>query len=167
MLELLANPWYIVTLFGAPEAWMALTAVLFGSYIAFRTGSMGGSRAKELLFLLVPSLVLTFLVVIALKGFIGVPRECVPCITELVTCNPYCPLDASMPSGHAATAFAGFTSLWIVTGRKRRWLPVFIIPAVISLSRIMLGVHSALDVLLGSAIGLAIAASVWKIHERL
>jgi len=115
----LANPWYAITLIGAPELWALFAALIFTIYIGMKIINRGRrdkktkSRLNDLLILLVPTLVITFLVVMVLKGFFAVPRQCVPCIVELVGCNPYCPLDASFPSGHAATAFAGFNALWL------------------------------------------------------
>ena len=33
----LTNPWYLVTLFGAPELWAVLAAFLFGAYLAYQS----------------------------------------------------------------------------------------------------------------------------------
>ena len=169
MLELMSNPWYIVTLLGSPELWSIFAALLFGAYIGFRTSSIGvrrGERASDLLFVLVPTLLLTFVVVVLLKGYLAVPRACLPCMTELVGCNPYCPLDASMPSGHAATAFAGFTVVWLFRDRMKQWLLIYIFPVLVAVSRIMLGVHTWADVLAGAFLGMGISLLVWEIDKR-
>jgi len=162
-----SNPWYLITLLGAPEVWSAFAAMLFGAYLAFRTGSMGGAGVRRLLFLLIPTLVLTFLLATTLKGFFGVPRQCVPCMTELVGCNPYCPIDSSLPSGHAATAFAGFTAFWLSMEKRRKWLLVYCLPFLVAASRIMLGVHTWLDVFAGAVLGIAVALAVWEIDKRI
>ena len=64
----------------------------------------------------------------------------------------------SLPSGHAATAFAGAVALsWLVP----RWTPVFVALALaIVYSRVYLGVHYLTDVLAGGALGAAIAAAL-------
>ncbi len=163
----LSNPWYLVTLLGAPELWVIFAALLSGAYLAFRTGSLGGEKTKKILFLLVPALALTLVVVLFLKGFFAVPRQCVPCITELVGCNPYCPMDASLPSGHAATAFAGFTVIWLAFGAKRKYVLIYLMPLAVAVSRIMLGVHTWLDVYFGAIVGMAVAFAVWEIDKRI
>lgn len=63
----------------------------------------------------------------------------------------------SMPSGHSASAFA-FAAVILLTPnpqRLRRWLlgPVLAIAVLIGLSRIAVGAHWPLDVLVGGALG--------------
>jgi membrane-associated phospholipid phosphatase len=169
----LASPWYAVTLIGAPELWAMFCALLFVIYLGLRVINRGKrdrkakSRLKEFLMLLVPTLVLTFLIVMVLKGFFAVPRQCVPCIAELVGCNPYCPLDASFPSGHAATAFAGFTVIWALAGARKEWLAIYLIPLLVAASRIMLGVHTWLDAFAGAIIGIAMVFVVMELDKRI
>jgi len=168
-----ANPWYAITLIGAPELWALFAALLFTIYIGMKIINRGRrdrktkSRLNDLLILLVPALVITFLAVMVLKGFFAVPRQCVPCIVELVGCNPYCPLDASFPSGHAATAFAGFTALWLFAGARKEWLAVYLIPLLVAASRIMLGVHTWLDAFAGAVIGILIAFAVMELDKKI
>ena len=107
--------------------------------------------------------------VMSMKGILDVPRDCVPCITEIAGCNPYCPLDSSFPSGHAATAFAGFTAIWIFKGMKPRppaSVALFILPVLVALSRIMLGVHTLTDVIAGAIIGILVVILVSEIDKR-
>ncbi|HEX5469843.1 MAG TPA: phosphatase PAP2 family protein [Gaiellaceae bacterium] len=69
----------------------------------------------------------------------------------------------SMPSGHAATAFAGavvLTYLW------RRGAPFFfVLAAAIAFARIYVGVHYPTDVLAGAALG-AVVGAVWVVALR-
>ena len=67
-------------------------------------------------------------------------------------------LGSSLPSGHAATSFAGAVVLGAL---YRRGLPYFLLLAVaISYSRVYLGVHYPFDVFAGAAIGAAVSLVV-------
>ena len=68
------------------------------------------------------------------------------------------PTNASFPSGHAMTAFATAVVVGALHPRLR-W-PSLALAALVALSRIYLGVHFALDVLAGAAIGAAIGILV-------
>jgi len=78
------------------------------------------------------------------------------------------PGSPSFPSGHAMSAFAVATAIALLAPRLRR--PVLAFAAVIAFSRVYLGVHYWLDVLvgaaLGAAIGLALAWSVAACRRR-
>jgi undecaprenyl-diphosphatase len=65
---------------------------------------------------------------------------------------------SSFPAGHAATAFAGATVLAYVVPRVAPLL--FLVAALIGLSRVYVGVHYPTDVLGGAAIGVAVGAVV-------
>jgi membrane-associated phospholipid phosphatase len=73
-----------------------------------------------------------------------------PAIQALVTL----PESASFPSGHAATAFAAATAVALLHPRLRA--PLLALAAVVALSRVYLGVHFWSDVLVGSALGVAV-----------
>jgi undecaprenyl-diphosphatase len=64
-------------------------------------------------------------------------------------------LGSSLPSGHAATSFAGAVTLAYLF---RRGLPFFLVlAAAIAYSRLYVGVHYPSDVLLGAALGAAVS----------
>jgi len=167
MASLFLNPLYVLTFIGEPQLWVALSAVLVLAYflIRFRWYSYR-LPMKRFLLVLVPSLAVVLLLSFLLKTAFPMARPCIPCTMIQETCNPYCPAnDPSFPSGHAAVAFAVFTSLWLV--QRRRWqLPVFILPVAIACSRVALGVHTWPDVAIGSAMGLVVSWLVWREMER-
>ena len=66
----------------------------------------------------------------------------------------------SMPSGHAALAFALATSLLLAVPTLRRWwgaAPLLAYAVLTGFSRIVLGVHYSTDVLAGALLGVACA----------
>ena len=71
-----------------------------------------------------------------------------------------CPQDFSFPSSHAATAFAAATVL-VFFDKKRRWFYLSV-AFLISLSRIYLGCHYFLDVIIGATLGFLISKIVIK-----
>jgi undecaprenyl-diphosphatase len=71
------------------------------------------------------------------------------------------PDSASMPSGHAAGAFAAVVAIGLVHPRLR-W-PLLGLAALIALSRVWLGVHYLTDVIAGAALGAATAYAAWRV----
>jgi undecaprenyl-diphosphatase len=94
-----------------------------------------------------------------LKGVFDRPRPPVghPEIHPLVAL----PASGSMPSGHAASAFAAAVAVGLVHPRLR-W-PLLVLAGLIALSRVWLGVHYLTDVLAGAALGTAVAYAAWRI----
>jgi membrane-associated phospholipid phosphatase len=75
------------------------------------------------------------------------------------------PGSPSFPSGHAMSAFAVASALALLAPRLR-W-PVLGLAAVIAFSRVYLGVHYWLDVLVGAALGSAIGTGMALATRRL
>jgi membrane-associated phospholipid phosphatase len=153
--------WYALTLLGTPEFWGLAAAALAAIYFALRRLAPENPRFKKygpsfkkFLMVLVPSIIIVFVLVLGIKTLWYVPRPCTPC-AEMVQagCNPFCDTDSSFPSGHSGTIFVVFSSLYVAS-RRRVTIPLFIIPALVSYSRIALGVHTWADVLAGALLGL-------------
>lgn len=153
------NPWFYVTVLGDNWIWIIALAALAIFYLFYRK-RMGLKRRlifKKFLFIAILSVTLSLVIVFGLKNLFMVERPCIPCLGE-IDCNPYCETDSSFPSGHAAIAFAGFGSIFLVFRRK----PVLILPIIVAMSRVLLGVHTAIDVVAGSLIGIVICWVVYK-----
>jgi membrane-associated phospholipid phosphatase len=151
--------WYGISLLGTPEMWGAVAGVLVLSYLFLRRRGKH-AKFKGFVFVFVISLFLVFGLVQGLKTLTGVPR---PCGLE----NPHCPPEggyaySSFPSGHSASGFVVFTSLFLAF-RRKKYLPVFVLPLLVAWSRVALGVHTPVDVFAGSIIGLGITLLVWNI----
>jgi membrane-associated phospholipid phosphatase len=88
------------------------------------------------------------------------PPTADPSIEALVSL----PHSASFPSGHAATAFAAATAVGLLHPRARA--PLFALAATVALSRVYLGVHFWSDVLVGSALGVAIGVATVRLFAQ-
>ena len=89
------------------------------------------------------------------------PYEVVPAADPLLRWD----VSSSLPSGHAATSAAGAFILAYLIGRGGLWLALLAV--AIGFSRVYIGVHYPLDVLLGAAIGLAVAVAAAVLVRRL
>jgi undecaprenyl-diphosphatase len=74
------------------------------------------------------------------------------------------PGSPSFPSGHAMTAFA-VAAAFAALAPRIRW-PVLALAAAIAFSRVYLGVHFWIDVLVGAALGAAIGVLVARAFRR-
>jgi diacylglycerol kinase (ATP) len=96
------------------------------------------------------ALVLTVIIVIATKAWSGRGT----------------PLRGGLPSGHAAIAFAGWMAATYVVGDSHRFLVsalTFIMALLVAQTRVESGVHSALEVAYGGALGALVTLSVFQL----
>ena len=96
------------------------------------------------------ALVITVILVIATKAWTGRGT----------------PLRGGLPSGHAAVAFAGWmAATYIVTDTHRFLISglTFIMALLVAQTRVEAGVHSALEVAYGGAIGALVTLSVFQL----
>lgn len=125
--------------------WQSWTAVTVAALIA-------GGELRELALRITPRLLLTLGVCYAIKRVSRRPRpaKAMHDFESLLTDpDPY-----SFPSSHAACAWVVCASLALLLGGGQAWIAY---AALISYSRVHVGAHYPLDVLIGTAIGIALA----------
>lgn len=108
--------------------------------------------------------VLTYLA----KIFIERPR---PCNDETINSAIRIlktPTDYSFFSGHASSSFAITTMAFLLLRSRVKWAWIFFLwPLAFSYSRIYVGVHFPLDILVGAIIGILSAILFYKMYRRL
>lgn len=152
----------------------------FGGRLAGRPGPTGLAGAFDrrrgafLLALVLGGLGLTS----GLKAFFALPRppgadvpppvgpiDGLPAIVRSVYENFSTADGYGFPSGHAVRstlAWGGLALVLDIGPRTRRFAIAAVVVGLVALSRVVLGVHYAVDVLAGVAVGLAYLASVWR-----
>jgi undecaprenyl-diphosphatase len=110
-------------------------------------------RRPELLAHVTAAVLSADLIALALKQVTERPRPFLvrPDPEPLLTT----PLDLSLPSGHAATSFAGATLL--ARAQRHTALPFFVLAALVAWSRVYVGVHYPLDIVAGAVLGVGVA----------
>jgi diacylglycerol kinase (ATP) len=99
------------------------------------------------------ALVLTIIVVIATKAYTGRGT----------------PLRGGLPSGHAALAFAGWMAATYVIADSHRFLIsslTFIMALLVAQTRVEAGVHSAVEVVYGGALGALVTLVVFQFFSH-
>lgn len=124
----------------------------------------GGPQGRWAVLLIIPLIAVTDpFASWFLKAWIGRPRPCVALpdvrlITPILT-------SGSMPSSHAVNSFAAATHFGF---HYPRWRYVFLfLAALVGLSRVYLGLHYPLDVVIGAGIGIAAAWGMWGVYNLL
>ncbi|MFH0961169.1 MAG: phosphatase PAP2 family protein [archaeon] len=94
---------------------------------------------------------------ILLKGHFSFER---PCAGKAIDC----PGDYSFPSSHAMVSFAVFSFLFFLNGRWQASELILAFPFIISLSRVIQGVHTVADISAGALLGTIIGGIYARIH---
>lgn len=78
------------------------------------------------------------------------------------------PIDYSFFSGHASSSFAITTLVFLLLRNRAKWTWVFFMwPLLFSYSRIYVGVHFPLDIIVGAIIGIFSAILFYKIYNNI
>jgi len=75
------------------------------------------------------------------------------------------PLRGGMPSGHAAVAFSVWVAVTFLTGSFMPSLLVFLMAIFIAQSRVNVGIHKPLEVVLGGLLGIVVTFLLFKIFS--
>ncbi|MBI5901860.1 MAG: diacylglycerol kinase [Deltaproteobacteria bacterium] len=97
--------------------------------------------------LAVIALLLVLIAVVVLKATIGRGK----------------PLHGGMPSGHAAVAFSLFTSLSLITLDPTVVILSFIMATMVSHSRLVGGIHTRTEIVIGSLLGTGLTLLVYRV----
>lgn len=115
-------------------------------------------------FFILTTLIINALIIFLLKTIINRPR---PFISHEDIIQLTSGGSPSMPSGHAAEVFCLAVLVWF-TLKNRIAMAVFILWAtLIAYSRMALGVHYPMDILVGAAVGSSVAFLCFKIYLKL
>jgi len=73
----------------------------------------------------------------------------------------------SFVSSHAANSFGVATILWLLIGKKYKWIGLFFAWATIfSFTRVYLGVHYPGDIIAGALLGSSIAIGIYTLFKK-
>jgi membrane-associated phospholipid phosphatase len=137
---------WLSAVFNEPTAAAAILIACFFLFVYKRT-----DRASPLF----AALVLALLLIDPLKAFLLVPR---PCADLSILSKVACPLDAAMPSGHAVVV-----GIFLMASVGTPLFPIFLpLAAIVSLSRVYLGLHTIADIAGGIAIGVTLYSFTQK-----
>lgn len=136
--------------------YLMVAAVLLIPIIIFAFAKRQQLYALRIWFYYVVTMFITTCVVELLKGLVAEPRPA-QTLHNIVTLATYGNND-SFPSMHAALAFviAMATYQW----NRRLGIVLLVWASLVSLSRIYIGVHYPIDVVVGSSIGIIIALAL-------
>ncbi|MCD6398816.1 MAG: phosphatase PAP2 family protein [Candidatus Aenigmarchaeota archaeon] len=114
----------------------------------------GRDKKEVLLYFFI--FLIDFLVVYGLKYMIGAPRPGFSLVPI--------PTSPSFPSMHSSL---GFMPLGFFFNKKKLRIPLFVYGALIAYSRVYIGVHYWLDVIVGSFIGFFLSFYVYQKREKI
>lgn len=93
-------------------------------------------------------------------------RELVPALLEPLYAAAATATGFGFPSGHALGTATVYGGLALLVGQRRGYGVAAAVVAVVSLSRVVLGVHYLVDVVAGAAAGVALLAVLYRLCGR-
>ncbi len=77
------------------------------------------------------------------------------------------PIDYSFFSGHASSSFSLTVLMFLFLRRKLKWAYLFFIwPLLFALSRIYVGVHYPIDIIVGMLVGILSGVLFYRLYQR-
>jgi diacylglycerol kinase (ATP) len=129
---------------------VAVGYLVFAGKAADKTGDVLDRVRSAPAQITLVALVLTVIIVIATKAWTGRGT----------------PLRGGIPSGHAAVAFAGWVAATYIVSDSHRFVVsalTFIMALLVAQTRVESGVHSALEVAYGGALGALVTLAVFQL----
>lgn len=148
------NIWGWISYFGDIAYWIGFTVAF--TIVYYFLDKREKKKISWVFYQLLLSGYVTYILVLVLKIIFKIPRPCFGL--------PYCPSSYSFPSGHAAISFAWLTAL-LMRPERRKYLFLLPIPFLVAISRIMLGVHTWIDVVGGAVLGVLVSVFVVKTEK--
>ncbi|KAF0185556.1 MAG: diacylglycerol kinase [Nitrospirae bacterium] len=131
----------LITAFGAA----VLGYIILYPYLAdvFKSGITVAKHSPSEIALI--SLITILILVIMLKAWFGTGH----------------PLRGGMPSGHAAVSFSLWTMVTLMTENFTASLSSFLLAFLVARSRVVSGVHSPIEVIIGALLGTGVTAALY------
>ena len=151
-----ADFWRLITAIGD---FQTVVAIILISLIIYAVSSKSKKhRIAWLALVLVTSLLASTALAEIIKISTQIPRPCIG--------SADCPSGYSFPSRHAATMFALVAAVWLNIKNFRIKLTFLALAMLVSISRVVLGYHTHLDILGGAILGISIAYIAHYIYRR-
>lgn len=103
-----------------------------------------------------------------LKPLFQRPRPChdpelAPYIRHIIDCGGLYSMPSSHASNHFGLAAFWYWSLYVITGKKWKWL--FIWAAIVCYAQVYVGKHYPMDILVGAALGYMTGTAMARVFE--
>ena len=150
-----------VAIYGREYFWVPVVALMWILGSVFRN-----EKAKKGALMLVIIFIAIIIIGLSLKAVYYRPRPFLnPTLSGISHVLVPKDLDSSFPSGHALVVAGGAATAYLFL-RKRYSIPLVAEAALVSYSRVYVGVHYPTDVLAGIILGVAIAFIIYAILNK-